>query len=88
MVSAPAAADAVARAKAMALPVGLHLVLVEGRPTLPPADIPDLVDAGGMFRGDMVRASFAMFLRPKVRRLREGLEFFQFLRTREDMIVS
>jgi hopanoid biosynthesis associated protein HpnK len=68
MVSAPAAADAVARAKAMALPVGLHLVLVEGRPTLPPADIPDLVDAGGMFRGDMVRASFAMFLRPKVRR--------------------
>jgi hopanoid biosynthesis associated protein HpnK len=69
MVSAPAAADAVARAKTLPrLGVGLHLVLVEGRPTLPPADIPDLVDSGGMFRGDMVRASFAMFLRPKLRR--------------------
>ena len=69
MVSAPAAADAARRAKAMpGLGVGLHLVLVEGRPALAAADIPDLVDADGMFRGDMVRASFAMFLRPKVRR--------------------
>ena len=69
MVSAPAAADAARRAKALPrLGVGLHLVLVEGRPTLPASDIPDLVDSGGMFRGDMVRASFAMFLRPNVRR--------------------
>jgi hopanoid biosynthesis associated protein HpnK len=69
MVSAPAAADAVARARAMpGLGVGLHLVLVEGRPVLPAADIPDLVDGDGMFRNDMVRAAFAMFLRPKVRR--------------------
>jgi predicted glycoside hydrolase/deacetylase ChbG (UPF0249 family) len=36
MVSAPAAADAVTRAKTMPrLRVGLHLVLVDGRPTLP-----------------------------------------------------
>jgi hopanoid biosynthesis associated protein HpnK len=69
MVSAPAAADAVRRAKELpGLGVGLHLVLVEGRPVLPAADIPDLVGADGMFRNDMVRASFAMSLRPRVRR--------------------
>jgi len=69
MVAAPAAADAVARAKAMpALRVGLHLVLVEGRPALPPAAIPDLVDATGHFRTDMARAGAAIFFRPKVRR--------------------
>ena len=68
MVSAPAAADAVKRARAMSLPVGLHLVLVEGRPTLPASDVPDLVDSGGMFPSEMVRPAIAMFLRPKVRR--------------------
>ncbi len=69
MVSAPAAADAVRRAKGMPrLRVGLHLVLVEGRPTLPPAAVPDLVDSDGLFRTDMVRAGVAMFLLPKVRR--------------------
>jgi len=69
MVAAPAAADAVARAKAMpSLRVGLHLVLVEGRPALPPAAIPDLVDPTGHFRTDMARAGAAMFFRPKVRR--------------------
>lgn len=37
MVTGGAAADAVARAKRMpALRVGLHLVLVEGKPVLPP----------------------------------------------------
>jgi len=69
MVGAPAAADAVARAKAMPrLRVGLHLVLVQGRPTLPAAAVPDLVDADGLFRTDMVRAGIAMFLLPRVRR--------------------
>ena len=34
---------------------------------MPPDDIPDLVDAGGNFRNDMVRASVAMFFRPAVR---------------------
>ena len=42
MVSAPAAAEAIARAKRLpTLSVGLHLVLVEGRPTLPPEQVPD-----------------------------------------------
>lgn len=69
MVSAPAAADAVKRAKAMgSLRVGLHLVLVEGKSTLQPAAVPDLVDANGMFRDDMVRAGAAMFFLPHVRR--------------------
>jgi chitin disaccharide deacetylase len=54
MVSAPAAADAVARAKRMpSLRVGLHLVLVEAWPTLPAADLPDLTGPDGLLRADM-----------------------------------
>jgi hopanoid biosynthesis associated protein HpnK len=69
MVGAPGAADAVARARRMPnLGVGLHLVLVEGRPTLPPNEVPDLLDDTGGFRGDMARAATAMFFRPRVRR--------------------
>ena len=69
MVAAPAAADAVARAKQMpSLRVGLHIVLVEGRPMLPPSAIPDLVDARGNFRTDMAVSAAGMFFRPKVRR--------------------
>lgn len=68
MVAAPAAADAVRRAKTMpGLRVGLHLVLVEGKPVLPAGAVPDLVDASGHFRNDMARAGVAMFFRPKVR---------------------
>lgn len=69
MVSGASAADAVARARAMpGLGVGLHLVLVEGRPVLPSSQIPALVQKNGTFREDMVRASFAMALLPSVRR--------------------
>jgi hopanoid biosynthesis associated protein HpnK len=69
MVAAPAAADAVARAKAApSLRVGLHLVLVEGKPVLPVAQVPDLVDARGNFRTDMARAGAAMFFLPDVKR--------------------
>jgi hopanoid biosynthesis associated protein HpnK len=68
MVSGPAAGDAVARAKAMpSLRVGLHLVLVEGRPVLPATQVPDLVDETGHFRTDMAWAGAAMFFLPKVR---------------------
>ncbi|HET7086660.1 MAG TPA: hopanoid biosynthesis-associated protein HpnK [Rhizomicrobium sp.] len=76
MVSGAAAGDAVARAKAMPrLRVGLHLVLVEGRPVLPAASVPDLVDSAGHFRTDMARAGAAMFFRPKVRaQLRAEIE--------------
>ena len=69
MVSGDAAADAVARAKAMpSLGVGLHLVLVEGRPTLPPEQVPDLVDTSGHFPTDMVRAGITIFAKPAARR--------------------
>ena len=50
MVAGAAAADAVARARALPnLRVGLHLVVIEGPAVLPPAEIPDLVDARGRF---------------------------------------
>jgi hopanoid biosynthesis associated protein HpnK len=68
MVAGPAANDAVHRARAMpGLRVGLHLVLVEGKPVLPAAAVPDLVDKNGNFRNDMTRTGAAMFFFPKVR---------------------
>lgn len=68
MVAGNAAHDAVQRAKSMpSLRVGLHLVLVEGRPVLPVATVPDLVDSSGHFRTDMARAGAAMFFLPRVR---------------------
>lgn len=69
MVSGAAAADAVSRARAMpSLRVGLHIVLVEGRPASPPSKIPDLVGSNGYFRRDMVWVAVEMFTRPKVRK--------------------
>jgi hopanoid biosynthesis associated protein HpnK len=68
MVGAPEAADAVARAKRMpSLRVGLHLVLVEGRPVLPARDVSDLVDGNGQFRTDMAAAGARMFFSPRAR---------------------
>ena len=73
MVSAPEACNAVKRAKALPrLRVGLHVVLVEGKPTLPASAVPDLVDAAGNFRTDMAAAAANMFFRPKVRRQLEA----------------
>ena len=76
MVSGAAAADAVARAKRLpSLRVGLHLVLVEGKPVLPASQVPDLVDASGHFRTDMARSGAAMFFLPSVRaQLRAEIE--------------
>lgn len=69
MVSAPAAADAVARAKRMpGLAVGLHLVLADGHPTLPPQRIPELVGRAGRFGDHMARDGTRFFLLPHVRR--------------------
>jgi hopanoid biosynthesis associated protein HpnK len=69
MVAAPGCADAVARARRLPkLHVGLHLVLVEGRPFLPPAALPDLVTAEGLFRTDMARMGADIFFKPHVRR--------------------
>lgn len=73
MVGAPAALDAVARAHACPrLRVGLHLVLADGRPTLPPHAIPDLVDDDGRFNaqtgGGMAREGCRYVGLPRVRR--------------------
>jgi hopanoid biosynthesis associated protein HpnK len=68
MVGAEAASDAVARARRMpGLRVGLHLVLAEGRPILPPSSLPDLVDRTGHFRSDMVRAGATIFFKSAAR---------------------
>ena len=69
MVAAPAAADAVRRAKASpGLRVGLHLTLAEGRPMLPSEQVSLLVDADGGFRTDMAAAGARMFFDPVARR--------------------
>jgi hopanoid biosynthesis associated protein HpnK len=68
MVSGVAAADAVARARAMpSLRVGLHIDLAEGRPVLPVETVPDLVNSEGRFHHNMVISAFNIFLRPSVR---------------------
>jgi hopanoid biosynthesis associated protein HpnK len=69
MVGAAATADAVERARRTpALRVGLHLVLVEGRPVLGPGSAPDLVGPDGCFRTDMAAMGVDIFFKPRVRR--------------------
>jgi hopanoid biosynthesis associated protein HpnK len=69
MVPSPGAADAVRRARTMpSLRVGLHLVLVEAKPALPPERIPDLVGPDGFFRADMARMGFDIAFKRSVRR--------------------
>lgn len=68
MVAGEAAADAVARARRLpGLRVGLHLVVIEGPAVLPPADIPDLVDAAGQFPSDQLRLGIAYAFNRRVR---------------------
>lgn len=69
MVTGKAVDDAVERARRLpALGVGLHLVLVDGRPALPPERVPELVGGDGRFRGDMVLAGLRFALSPAARR--------------------
>ncbi|TDN69342.1 hopanoid biosynthesis-associated protein HpnK [Paraburkholderia sp. BL10I2N1] len=71
MVAAPAARDAVERARRLPdLRVGLHLVLADGASILPHSAIPALVDAEGRFGGNMVRDGFRFFF---LRHVREQL---------------
>jgi chitin disaccharide deacetylase len=68
MVAAPAAADAVARARQLPnLRVGLHLVLADGAAMLPRAQIPALVDANGRFGDNMALDGVRFFFLPHVR---------------------
>ncbi len=69
MVAAPAAADAIARAKRLPeLRVGLHLTLVDGRPLLPPHEIPTLVGETGAFETNLAKAGVRWFFLPAARR--------------------
>lgn len=43
------------------LQIGLHLTLVQGRCTLPPSEIPELVDAAGNFTGNPIKGGFRYF---------------------------
>lgn len=62
MVGAPAAADAVERARRLPqLRVGLHLVLIEAYPVLPAAEVSDLVGADGAFRADAAAYGARLF---------------------------
>jgi hopanoid biosynthesis associated protein HpnK len=63
MVAGAAAVDAIARARRLpGLGVGLHIVLADGRPVLPPREIPALVGSDGRFHASMVRTAIAITL--------------------------
>jgi hopanoid biosynthesis associated protein HpnK len=69
MISERAATDAVDRARSLPdLGVGLHVVVADARPMLPPEDIPALVDSSGKLRGDLFATSVAIFAQRSVRR--------------------
>ncbi len=68
MVNGAAADEAVELARAVPrLSVGLHLVLAQGRATVSPRAIPDLVDGAGFFRNQPIRAALGYFFTPGVR---------------------
>ncbi|MHB1529767.1 MAG: hopanoid biosynthesis-associated protein HpnK [Acidiferrobacteraceae bacterium] len=69
MMGEAATEDAVARAKRLpSLRVGLHVVVVDGRPVLSPERIPGLVGADGRFDDRLLRAGLRFFCLPRVRR--------------------
>jgi hopanoid biosynthesis associated protein HpnK len=69
MVGAPAAADAIDRARRMpSLRVGLHIVLADGPAVLPRTQIPDLTYPAGCCGDAMARDGFRFFFLPRVRR--------------------
>ena len=69
MVGAPAAGDAVARARALPqLRVGLHLVLADGDAIVPRERIAALVDEQGRFGDNMVWEGVRFFFLPHVRK--------------------
>jgi chitin disaccharide deacetylase len=81
MVAAPAFEDAVDRARRLpTLGVGLHVVLVNGRPALSVDEVPDLVDERGEFLTDLVAAGFKFFFHPRIRKQLEAEIRAQFAR--------
>jgi hopanoid biosynthesis associated protein HpnK len=69
MVSGSAARDAAERARRLpGLGVGLHIVLADGHPTLPPERISTLVGPDGRFHDSMLRTALAIAASPAARR--------------------
>lgn len=69
MVAEPAARDAVDRARRLPkLAVGLHLVVVDGRPVSPASEIPALLGRDGRFSTCLACAGFRYFFLPSARR--------------------
>jgi hopanoid biosynthesis associated protein HpnK len=85
MIAAPAAADAVRRARALPqLRTGLHLVLADGWAALDARLIPALTDASGRFGDRMVVRGLRYYLLPHVRRQLEAeirAQYHAFART-------
>lgn len=85
MVAAPAAADAIRRARELPrLRVGLHLVLADGSAMLTPDLIPDLADPAGRMNSRMFVNGVRFFAFPGVRRQLEAeirAQFSAFART-------
>jgi chitin disaccharide deacetylase len=86
MVGAPAVEDAVVRARRLpSLGVGLHVTLLDGRPVLPPGEVPGLVGPDGRFSTDPVRFGFALYVSPELRRQANAeieAQFARFAATR------
>jgi chitin disaccharide deacetylase len=85
MVGAPAAADAIRRARALPdLRVGLHVVLADGKAVLAPSSIPGLADGSGHMDSRMFARGLRYFALPSVRRQLEAeirAQFAAFART-------
>lgn len=73
MMGAPATGDAVRRARELpGLRIGLHLVLTDGTPVLPPQRIPALVNPQGRFRSNLFTDGTRYFLSLSARRQLEA----------------
>jgi hopanoid biosynthesis associated protein HpnK len=85
MVGAPAAEDAVERARKLpSLGVGLHLMLIDGRPVLPSEEVPGLVGPDGRFHTDPFRFGVALYFSPELQRQASNeidAQFERFLAT-------
>ena len=69
MVGAPAAADAVARARTLpGLRVGLHIVLTDGEPVSDRREIPGLIEPRRQVRGDLALYGAQLTFDPWVKR--------------------
>jgi len=88
MVGEAAAEDAMRRARALpTLRVGLHVVLVHGKPVLPAAQIPDLVGADGNFSKNLAATGVKYFFHPRIRKQLEAEIRAQFARAHAGGVV-